>query len=261
MDRLLRRRSCTVELENHRDRALGELFVHRNVANVVEHTDVNCLSVLQYAIDVLRVKHVVVVGHYGCGSIRSAMSSQSFGLIDNWLRYIRDVYADASRELAADPRLRRAREPAHAELNVEVQVANLCSTTIVQDAWRRGQQVDVHGWIYALEDGLLRDLHVSEALVIDEIAGRVPDHQQQPAQLNAAVTAVSRSRLDDDIDRGLLVQRRVRQRQVLPARGQAERHHPHHRGFGATEVCSLLNVTSAHGGDLDRHVAELPHTP
>jgi carbonic anhydrase len=148
-------------------RAPGELFVHRNVANIVEHADVNCLSVLQYAIDVLHVKHVMVVGHYGCGGIRSAMSSQSFGLIDNWLRYIRDVYATHREELAAitdfDARANRL-----AELNVEVQVANLCNTTIVQDAWRRGQQVEVHGWIYALEDGLLRDLHVSKHS-IDEV--------------------------------------------------------------------------------------------
>ena len=138
-------------------RAPGELFVHRNVGNLVEHTDVNCLSVLQYAIDVLRVKHVVVVGHYGCGGVRAAMSSQPLGLIDNWLRHIRDVALWNREELAAirDPDLRADRL---AELNVEAQVANVCHTTIVQDAWRRGQVVTVHGWIYALSDGLLRDL-------------------------------------------------------------------------------------------------------
>jgi len=138
-------------------RAPGELFVHRNVANLVEHTDVNCLSVLQYAIDVLRVRHVVVVGHFGCGGVRAAMSSQPLGLIDNWLRHIRDVALWNREELAAirDPLQRSDRL---AELNVEAQVANVCHTTIVQDAWRRGQAVTVHGWIYALSDGLLRDL-------------------------------------------------------------------------------------------------------
>ena len=138
-------------------RAPGEVFVHRNVANLVEHTDVNCLSVLQYAIDVLQVKHVVVVGHYGCGGVRAAMTSQPYGLIDNWLRHIRDVALWNRDELAAiaDP---VARVNRLAELNVEAQVANVCHTTIVQDAWRRGQTVTVHGWIYALGNGLLRDL-------------------------------------------------------------------------------------------------------
>ena len=138
-------------------RAPGEVFVHRNVANLVEHTDVNCLSVLQYAVDVLQVKHVVVVGHYGCGGVRAAMSSQPLGLIDNWLRHIRDVHLWNREELSAiadiDKRANRL-----AELNVEAQVANVCHTTIVQDAWRRGQTVTVHGWIYSLGDGLLRDL-------------------------------------------------------------------------------------------------------
>jgi len=138
-------------------RAPGEVFVHRNVANLVEHTDVNCLSVLQYAIDVLKVKHVVVVGHYGCGGVRAAMSSQPLGLIDNWLRHIRDVLLWNRDELSAIPDLHK-RADRLAELNVEVQVANVCHTTIVQDAWRRGQPVTVHGWIYALSDGLLRDL-------------------------------------------------------------------------------------------------------
>lgn len=138
-------------------RAPGELFVHRNVANVVEHTDVNCLSVLQYAVDVLKVKHVVVVGHYGCGGVRAAMTSQRLGLIDNWLRHIRDVHLWHRDELTAitDPDARCDRL---AELNVEHQVANVCHTTIVQDAWQRGQAVTIHGWIYSLADGLLRDL-------------------------------------------------------------------------------------------------------
>jgi len=138
-------------------RAPGELFVHRNVANLVEHTDVNCLSVLQYAIDVLQVKHVIVCGHYGCGGVRAAMSSQPLGLIDNWLRHIRDVHLWNREELGAirDPEARANRL---AELNVEAQVANVCHTTIVQDAWRRGHKLTVHGWIYSLGNGLLREL-------------------------------------------------------------------------------------------------------
>jgi carbonic anhydrase len=141
-------------------RAPGELFVHRNVANLVEHTDVNCLSVLQFGIDVLHVKHVIVCGHYGCGGVRAAMSSEPLGLIDNWLRHIRDVHLYNREELAAiaDP---TARADRLAELNVEAQVANVCHTTIVQDAWRRGQTLTVHGWIYSLGDGLLRDLGMS----------------------------------------------------------------------------------------------------
>jgi carbonic anhydrase len=135
----------------------GELFVHRNVANLVEHTDVNCLSVLQYAIDVLHVKHIIVVGHYGCGGVRAALSTQPLGLIDNWLRHIRDVALRNRDELSAieDPMKRADRL---AELNVVQQTANVCHTTIVQDAWRRGQRLTVHGWIYSLHDGLLRDL-------------------------------------------------------------------------------------------------------
>ncbi len=141
-------------------RAPGEVFVHRNVANVVEHTDVNCLSVLQYAIDVLEVKHVIVCGHYGCGGVRAAMATRPLGLIDNWLRHIRDVHLWNREELAAIPD-REKRTDRLAELNVEAQVANVCHTTIVQDAWRRGQSLTVHGWIYKLSDGLIRDLGVN----------------------------------------------------------------------------------------------------
>ena len=138
-------------------RAPGELFVHRNVGNLVEHTDVNCLSVLQYAVETLKIEHVMVVGHYGCGGVRAAMSPTPLGLIDNWLRHIRDVRLNNHEELSriADPDARANRL---AELNVEQQVANVCHTTIVQDAWRRGQSLTVHGWIYSLHDGLLRDL-------------------------------------------------------------------------------------------------------
>ena len=139
------------------NRQPGSVFVHRNVANVVEHTDVNCLSVLQFAVDVLQVKHVIVCGHYGCGGVRAAMSSKPLGLIDNWLRHIRDVHLWNREELARieDENKRVDRL---AELNVEAQVANVCHTTIIQDAWRRGQRVTVHGWIYSLGDGLIRDL-------------------------------------------------------------------------------------------------------
>jgi carbonic anhydrase len=135
----------------------GEIFVHRNVANVVVHTDVNCLSVLQYGVEVLGVKHVIVCGHYGCGGVTAAMTSQPLGLIDNWLRHIRDVYMTNHAELDAIAD-QRERENRLCELNVAAQVANVCHTSIVQDAWRRGQPLTVHGWIYDLADGLVRDL-------------------------------------------------------------------------------------------------------
>ena len=140
----------------------GELFVHRNVANVVVHTDLNCLSVIQYAVDVLKVDHIIVCGHYGCGGVRAALENQKFGLIDNWLRHVQDVkarHAAAIDELSdGDARARRL-----CELNVIEQAMHVCETTVVQDAWARGQQLNVHGWIYGLRDGLLRDLdfHVS----------------------------------------------------------------------------------------------------
>ena len=142
------------------NRLPGEIFVHRNVANVVVHTDVNCLSVLQYGIDVLRVRHVVVCGHYGCGGVRAALAREPLGLIDNWLRHIRDVHALHAAELDALPD-DRAREHRLCELNVAAQVANVCHTNIVQDAWRRGQPLSVHGWVYDLNDGLIRDLGIS----------------------------------------------------------------------------------------------------
>jgi carbonic anhydrase len=135
----------------------GELFVHRNVANVVVHTDLNCLSVIQYAVDVLKVRDIMVVGHYGCGGVRAALEGAQFGLIDNWLRHVQDVRF-AHRELVdalSDP---AAQADRLCELNVLEQAANVSETTIVQDAWARGQTLAVHGWIYGLEDGLLRDL-------------------------------------------------------------------------------------------------------
>jgi carbonic anhydrase len=138
-------------------RRTGELFVHRNVANLVVHSDLNALSVLQYAIDVLGVKHIIVCGHYGCGGIETALDSRPHGLIDNWLRHVRDVRMAHHPELELLPD-HTARSNRLAELNVKASVANVCHTTIVQDAWHRGQPLTVHGWIYALDDGLLRDL-------------------------------------------------------------------------------------------------------
>ncbi|WP_242343011.1 carbonate dehydratase [Anaeromyxobacter terrae] len=138
----------------------GEIFVHRNVANVVVHTDVNCLSVLQYGIEVLGVRHVIVCGHYGCGGVKAAMERTPLGLIDNWLRHIRDVYLVNRVELDAIAGA-KAREDRLCELNVAAQVANVCHTTIVQGAWARGQPLTVHGWVYDLSDGLLRDLDLA----------------------------------------------------------------------------------------------------
>lgn len=138
----------------------GEMFVHRNVANVVVHTDFNCLSVMQYAVDVLRVEHIIVCGHHGCGGVKAAMDNLQLGLIDNWLRHVQDVIRDHEPELMQirdeTQRLERL-----CELNVIEQVLNVAHTTIVQSAWQRGLELVVHGWIYGLEDGLLRDLGIT----------------------------------------------------------------------------------------------------
>ncbi len=135
----------------------GELFVHRNVANLVVHTDLNCLSVMQFAVDVLKVKHIIVCGHYGCGGVRAALLQSRLGLIDNWLRHIQDVAEKHTLRLApiSDENKRVAKL---CELNIVEQVRNVCQTTIVQDAWERGQSLHVHGWIYDVGDGLLQDL-------------------------------------------------------------------------------------------------------
>lgn len=142
----------------------GEVFVHRNIANVVVHTDLNCLSVLQFAVDVLKVKHVMVVGHYGCGGVRAALRCERVGLADNWLRHVQDVREkhDACLCRLTDETARSARL---CELNVVEQVANVCQTTIVRDAWEKGQALTVHGWIYGLQDGLLRDLKMASGSV------------------------------------------------------------------------------------------------
>lgn len=136
--------------------APGELFVHRNVANLVYHTDFNCMSVLQYAIEVLQVKHIIVTGHYGCGGVRAALQNREMGLIDNWLRDIRDIYDKNRRTL--EPLEEAARIDRLCELNVVQQVANVCYTTIVQRAWHQGQPLSIHGCIYSIDDGILRDL-------------------------------------------------------------------------------------------------------
>jgi carbonic anhydrase len=137
----------------------GEMFVHRNVANVVVHTDLNCLSVLQYAVEALKVEHVIVVGHYGCGGVRAAYDGKPLGLIDNWLRHVQDVAVKHEGILAAIPDV-SARVDRLCELNVIEQAAHVARTTIVQDAWTRGQPLTLHAWIYRLNDGLLRDLGV-----------------------------------------------------------------------------------------------------
>ena len=140
----------------------GDVFVHRNIANMVVHSDMNMLSVLDYAVNVLKIKHVIVCGHYGCGGVEAALNNRTFGLIDNWLRHVQDVGAKHA------PLLRACRDDAHrlqclCELNVIEQVMNICHTSIARDAWERGQPLAVHGWIYGLKDGMLRDLDMTIA--------------------------------------------------------------------------------------------------
>ena len=146
----------------------GEVFVHRNIANVVVHTDLNCLSVIQFAVDVLKVKHIIVCGHYGCGGVKAAMENQEHGLIDNWLRHIKDVSrfnAEKLTGLEGDRKLDLL-----CELNVIEQVTNVCNTTIVRNAWKKGVDLSVHGWIYNIQNGILRDLNacVTSSEQLDE---------------------------------------------------------------------------------------------
>lgn len=156
----------------------GEVFVHRNVANMVVHTDFNCLTVLQYAVDVLRVKHVLVVGHYNCDGVRAAFENRDNGLIDNWLRNIKDVQQRHRRRIAA---LESDEERVNllCELNVISQVSNVCHTTIVQNAWARNQALSVHGWVYSLKDGLIQDLQctVTGPEQISEVYRVLPDRE------------------------------------------------------------------------------------
>ncbi len=144
----------------------GEIFVHRNIANVVVHTDLNLLSVLDYAVNVLKVKHVIVVGHYGCGGVEAAMGNKQVGLIDNWLRTIKDVYHKYSNELSAIPD-HKERFNKMVEYNVIEGVENLCKTTIVQGAWKNNQDLSIHGWVYALNTGKINDLKVSRTSSAD----------------------------------------------------------------------------------------------
>lgn len=135
----------------------GEVFVHRNIANIVVHTDLNCLSVIQFAVDVLKVKHIIICGHYGCGGIAAAMDENEHGLIDNWLRHVKDVArfnALKLEGLGPDQKFDLL-----CELNVIEQVTNVCNTTIVQHAWKRGAELSVHGWIYNISNGILKDLN------------------------------------------------------------------------------------------------------
>ena len=140
----------------------GELFVHRNIANLVVHTDLNCLSVMQFAVDLLKVRHIIVCGHYGCSGVFAALRRDRLGLSDNWLRHLQDVRQKHEQSLG---KINHDAQAARrlCELNVIEQVANVCQTTITQDAWERGQELTVHGWIYGLKDGLLRDLNVTIA--------------------------------------------------------------------------------------------------
>jgi carbonic anhydrase len=146
----------------------GELFVHRNVANLFPHTDFNCLSVLEYAVDLLKIQHVIVCGHYGCGGVKAAMEDHHLGLVDNWLRNIRDVYARFKDELESIPN-QQERYNRLVELNVMQQVLNICHTTIAQGAWARGQPLTIHGWVYDISTGMLKDLNCCVS-GIDQVA-------------------------------------------------------------------------------------------
>lgn len=138
----------------------GEVFVHRNVGNLVIHTDINCLSVIQYAVDVLKIEDIIICGHYGCGAVNTAIEGQSLGLIDNWILNIKDVYKSSTKDFDSSCESHDLSDRL-CELNIIQQVKNVCHTSIVQSAWARGQRVNVHGWVYSLEDGLLKDLNVT----------------------------------------------------------------------------------------------------
>ncbi len=139
----------------------GEIFVHRNIANIVVHTDLNCLSVLQFAVEVLEVKHIIICGHYGCGGIKAALENQEHGLIDNWLRHIKDVIRFNAGEFEGLDN--EATLDLLCELNIKEQVTNVCNTTIVQNAWKQGKELSVHGWIYSIKNGLLKNLEARAA--------------------------------------------------------------------------------------------------
>jgi carbonic anhydrase len=161
----------------------GELFVHRNVANVVVHSDLNSLSVVQFAIDVLRVKHIIVCGHYGCSGVKTALERRRVGLADNWLRHVQDVYNKHTAFLPTEM-TPHDRSDRLCELNVIEQVVNVCQTTILQDAWDRGQQVTVHSWVYSLEDGLIRDL----GLAVSDLDSLAPQLESSLARYQTSAT-------------------------------------------------------------------------
>jgi len=164
----------------------GEIFVHRNVANLVLHTDMNCLSVIQFALEVLNVEHIIVCGHYGCGGVRAAMESRRHGLIDNWLRQIQDT-ANLHSAILDGITDEDAKFDRLCELNVIEQVLNVCETTIVMDAWNRGQDLTVHGWIYDLKDGLVRDrgISVDRVLRMQELRDRFLQTDKRSANSEA----------------------------------------------------------------------------
>jgi carbonic anhydrase len=161
------------------DLSPGELFVHRNIANLVVHTDLNCLSVLQFAVDILKVQHIIVCGHYGCSGVQAALRRDRLGLSDNWLRHLQDVREKHAKSLAGAG-VHSETSDRLCELNVIEQVANVCHTTIARDAWERGQELAVHGWIYGLQDGLLRDMNVT-----------VTDFSETLTAYDAAISALS----------------------------------------------------------------------
>jgi len=160
--------------------APGDVFVHRNIANVVVHSDLNCLSVLQFAIDILKVKHVIIVGHYGCKGVHAAMTGTRVGLVDNWLRHVHDVHQKHERYMGTVVNEQKRSERL-VELNVVEQVSNVCATTIVQDAWDRGQELTVHGWVYGINDGKLQDMGIAVS-ALDQLA---PAVQQRLAKYEA----------------------------------------------------------------------------
>ena len=148
----------------------GEIFVHRNIANVVVHTDLNCLSVIQYAVDVLKVSHIIVCGHYGCGGVNASMTDDSYGLIDNWLRHIKDVSRFNQVEL--DKLEGQEKSNRLCELNVAEQVKNVAETSIIKSAWERNESLTIHGWVYGLHDGIVKDLHTTISSMDDLIAAQ-----------------------------------------------------------------------------------------
>ncbi|MBP7132876.1 MAG: carbonate dehydratase [Aquabacterium sp.] len=164
----------------------GEMFVHRNVANVVAHSDLNCLSVMEFAIDMLKVKHIMVVGHYGCGGVRAAMDDLRIGIVDNWIRHVKDVRNNHLDWLKSVPE-GSMRYDALCELNVLQQSFNVCQTTMVQDAWARGQQIVVHGWVYGLQNGLINDL----SMTVKSSDDVVPAYENAVARLRERYMAAT----------------------------------------------------------------------